>query len=462
MGQAEVEAALQQLERMLGSKLFARSEQLSRLLRFLIEAHLEGRDRELKEPVIGVEVFGRTPDYDPKTDPIVRTEVRRLRQRLTEYYQKEGSADVLRFEIPKGGYAPAVRAQALVPCAPPKRPWVSLCAGLAFVLVMIGVTQTGSSLRSGANSPAYGLYLRARALEALPNLTGIESSVDVFQQATTKDPSFAPAYAGIAAGDAARSGFDRLDPARRAQIIAQGWDAAETAMRLDPHSPDSQEAVAMMQARQSKWELANQGFRRVIQLAPREVLWRQHYVMFVLLPLGRVEESIRELRSAEELDPLAPQTHALLSTALQAGRRYDEAFSHCQKGADTDQLRAVCWAQNLWRQGKYDEAIGVLEPIWSGHLLEPGAQVLGVAYARAGRREEAIRIAQMLPRLASKAQIFAALGDKDKTLELLSQMTSMGPARMGRDFLLSENFSFLQGDPRLRALRKKAGLPEGN
>ena len=55
----------QQLEQTLASKLFARSEQLSRLLRFLIEKHLEGRDGELKESVIGVEVFGRRPDYDP-------------------------------------------------------------------------------------------------------------------------------------------------------------------------------------------------------------------------------------------------------------------------------------------------------------------------------------------------------------------------------------------------------------
>jgi hypothetical protein len=91
-----------------------------------------------------------------------------------------------------------------------------------------------------------------------------------------------------------------------------------------------------------------------------------------------------------------------------------------------------------------------------------GGTGAGSSLCKAGRREEAIRIAKGLPRLASKAQIFAALGDKDKTFELLNQMTSMGPARMGRDFLLSENFSFLQGDPRLRALRKKAGLPAEN
>src|SRR5579884_1283700 len=110
-GEVAIEAARQQLERALASRLFARSEQLSRLLRFLIETHLDGRDGELKEAVIGVEVFGRKPDYDPKSDPIVRTEIRRLRQRLSEYYQNEGSEDPIRFEVPKGAYVPAVHGQ---------------------------------------------------------------------------------------------------------------------------------------------------------------------------------------------------------------------------------------------------------------------------------------------------------------------------------------------------------------
>src|SRR4051794_30601435 len=168
--EAEIQAARQQLERMLGSKLFARSEQLSRLLRFLIETHLDARDAELKESVIGVEVFGRRPDYDPKSDPIVRTEIRRLRQRLSEYSQKEGSADAVWFEIPKGGYIPAVRTQdveVLLPSAPtvprrhPKWLWVSVCAGVACILVTIALTQTGKSRHGHPNSPDYDLYLRA-------------------------------------------------------------------------------------------------------------------------------------------------------------------------------------------------------------------------------------------------------------------------------------------------------------
>ena len=61
----------EELARVLSSSGFTRSERLSRFLRFVVERHLEGRDQEVKESLIGVEVFGRKPDYDPKLDSVV-------------------------------------------------------------------------------------------------------------------------------------------------------------------------------------------------------------------------------------------------------------------------------------------------------------------------------------------------------------------------------------------------------
>ena len=147
-------------------------------------------------------------------------------------------------------------------------------------------------------------------------------------------------------------------------------------------------------------------------------------------------------------------------SALRAVGRFDEAEAHCQKAAANDQERGACWSQTLLRQGDAEQAVRILEATWSGHLLEPGAQSLGIAYARAGRRKDAEPIAALVPPYASKAQIFASLGGKNRTLELLDQMVPMGPTRTGRDFLISPNFAFLRGDPRLTAVRKKVGLPE--
>jgi len=76
---------------------------------FLVERHLECKDEELKESVIGMEVFGRPPDYDPKQDSIVRTEAARLRARLVEYYSREGRSNPIRIDVPKGRYIPTWR-----------------------------------------------------------------------------------------------------------------------------------------------------------------------------------------------------------------------------------------------------------------------------------------------------------------------------------------------------------------
>src|SRR5215813_1833311 len=103
------QAVRQQLERILGSPGFSRNERLSRFLRYVVEGHLKGKDHELKESVIAVEVFGRSPDFDSRLDPVVRTEAVRLRARLSEYYLNEGKADGLLIELPKGGYVPQFR-----------------------------------------------------------------------------------------------------------------------------------------------------------------------------------------------------------------------------------------------------------------------------------------------------------------------------------------------------------------
>ncbi len=121
----EVEAARRQLERVLASAGFSRNERLAGFLRFVVEQHLEGKDDEIKESVIALEVFGRGPDHDPKQDSIVRTEAGRLRARLGEYYVGEGKNDALVIELPKGGYVPVFRQAAVEPAITSSGPAVN-------------------------------------------------------------------------------------------------------------------------------------------------------------------------------------------------------------------------------------------------------------------------------------------------------------------------------------------------
>jgi len=93
------------LRRVLANATFQNSERLSRFLRFVVEETLAGQADQLKEYRIGVEVFGRPDSYDPRLDPVVRLEARRLRARLQAYYEADGRSDVVQIQVPKGGYA---------------------------------------------------------------------------------------------------------------------------------------------------------------------------------------------------------------------------------------------------------------------------------------------------------------------------------------------------------------------
>jgi TolB-like protein/Flp pilus assembly protein TadD len=99
-----VEAVRRQISRILASAAFANAGRMSRFLSFSVEETLGGRAAGLKEYALGVAVFDRPSGFDPRTEPIVRVEARRLRSKLEAYYQSEGAADELIVDLPKGGY----------------------------------------------------------------------------------------------------------------------------------------------------------------------------------------------------------------------------------------------------------------------------------------------------------------------------------------------------------------------
>ncbi len=137
-----------QLDKVLASKAFAGAERPGRFLRFVVEQALAGNP--LKETLLGVEVFGRNPSYDPRLDGVVRVEAVKLRSRLKEYYETEGANDPVRIDLPKGGYLPCFEALSVPPpeaaavavAAPPGRLWFVdwrvMVLPLALVLIVVG------------------------------------------------------------------------------------------------------------------------------------------------------------------------------------------------------------------------------------------------------------------------------------------------------------------------------------
>jgi len=153
------------LQRILDSKGFRSSRRLGQFLQFVAEKRLAGNEDEIKEYAIAVEVYGKSADYDPRVDSSVRVEAARLRTRLRQYYEEEGSADPVRIQLPKGRYIPvfepassgaetspsAVPAteNAAPPQQPPRPPWGKLALACAAIAAAVGFWTLRSPTANG-------------------------------------------------------------------------------------------------------------------------------------------------------------------------------------------------------------------------------------------------------------------------------------------------------------------------
>src|SRR2546429_6966235 len=118
-----------ELEKIVNSRLFKDAGSLRELLRYTVRETVGGRGGDLKEYVLGATVLRKGESFDPKADPIVRVQMRRLRGRLERYYATEGRDDALVVDIPKGAYTPTFRIVA------PGDPFTKRSAGVTPLVV---------------------------------------------------------------------------------------------------------------------------------------------------------------------------------------------------------------------------------------------------------------------------------------------------------------------------------------
>jgi len=186
-------AILLQLQRILAGEGFKRSERICRFLSYVVEQTLRGRGDELKESVLAVEVYDRPPDYNPKIDPIVRNDARRLRAKLREYYEIEGSSDPVIIEIPKGSYLPVFREREAPPPESAASPWSvrrvlkllnrrQVIAAGAAALLVAGFTLYWTGRQRGPRSGS------SVSIAVLPfNTLGPDAGSEYFSDGLTED-----------------------------------------------------------------------------------------------------------------------------------------------------------------------------------------------------------------------------------------------------------------------------------
>lgn len=164
---------LDQLRRILESPGFRNSKRYASVLRYIIEQTLNGNADQLKERTIGVDIFGRTPDYDTASDHVVRSAMAEVRKRLGQYYDAATSCSELRIELQPGSYIPQFRfALPLVKELPAEsdivlpdetaqasRRWILGVVLATVVLVLLGVLIRNATARNDALQSFWGPVL---------------------------------------------------------------------------------------------------------------------------------------------------------------------------------------------------------------------------------------------------------------------------------------------------------------
>lgn len=357
----EPEKVRKQLERILASNAFATAKSARRFLRYVVEESLAGRGDQIKEYVVGAAVFARGDEYDPRVDAVVRVEATRLRNRLRDYYQKDGRGDGVHIELPKGRYVPLFQLRQ--PETPPKRPFRHRLKTIAKSIR--AELPPREKIQFGDVDPdAYEFYLRGRFYSQHQNRDDNEAAILNLERAVAIDPTFASAFAELAQTYVWK--LFLFAPGER-QWEEKAFIAVEKALSLDPGL-----AVAYVARGRLLWTPAN------------------HF------PHHR---AIREYRRALDMDPNLDEARNQLALIYCHIGYFDQALEESQKAVlanPNNNLAVYRTGQTLVFRGDYVEALSVLGGIPED--VNPSLVGYQIAWAlfNLGRQEEAsVKIAQL-------------------------------------------------------------------
>jgi TolB-like protein/Flp pilus assembly protein TadD len=339
--------------------------------------------------------------------------------------------------------------------------------------VMIKLTPQEQARLTSArplNPEAHELYLKGRYYWNKRTAEALTKSFEYFQRTIEKDPSYGLAYAGLA--DAyLMLGAGEYAVLRPKEAFPKAEAAARRALELDstlaePHATLAYAKDVFHWDRQG----AEREYKQAIELNPSYAEGHHWYGSY-LAATGRYTEAIAEARKAESLDPLSLVISADVGMeALAPAGRYDEAMQQCRKTLELDPRFAIahaCLARAYEYKTMYKEAIAEIQEAIN---LSGGSVIweatLGHLYARAGRRDDAIKILNEL-KSRSKREfvpsqafiwIYAALGDKDQAFAWLEKAYE---ERSDVMTVLEEERAFdpLRSDPRFQDLLRRIGLP---
>jgi tetratricopeptide (TPR) repeat protein len=323
------------------------------------------------------------------------------------------------------------------------------------------------------NAEAYQLYLKGRFYWNKRTGETLQKSIEYFNQAIERDPTYALAFAGLADAYTLQCLYGNRS-AR--ECFPQAEAAAQKALEIDDTLAEAHTALAYPTFIYG-WDFVNSetAFRRAIELNPNYATAHQWYGE-CLVHLGRFDEGIAEMKRAQELDPLSMIINSVIGRAYARARQYDQAIEQLQKVVAMDQEFVPARDFLRWAyedKGMFEEAATAYEnwAVLSGDVSREAAAQRASELRKAYRRSGAKGYWQVRLNLSMEdmkrhyvdpydiARFYARLGEKDQSLAWLQK--GYDERVDGMTLLKVEpDFDDLRSDPRFQDLVHRVGLPQ--
>jgi TolB-like protein/DNA-binding winged helix-turn-helix (wHTH) protein/Flp pilus assembly protein TadD len=317
------------------------------------------------------------------------------------------------------------------------------------------------------NPQAYESYLKGRFFWNKRTSEGLRVALAYFNQAIEEDPHYAPAYSGLA-DTYALLGDWQYAVMTPTQAYPKAKAAALKAVDLDSALGEAHNSLAFV-LDGFDWDLDAGGkeFRRAIELSPGYAT-AHHWYAWHLALLGRYDEAIVEMKTAESLDPLSLIINADLAELLVIAHSYDKSIKQSRKTIEMDPNFAMAHnqlGQAYLQQHMYQQAVLELQTAVQLSSRSPTCVAnLARAYALSGHRDGALKLLDELKASATPgyshaseiAAIYVSLGDTNEAMNWLEKGYA---ERFNPGVLIRPGFDPLRADPRFRDLAHRVGLP---
>ncbi len=341
---------------------------------------------------------------------------------------------------------------------------ITLAVVEALKVKLFGQEQAAVLKRHTRNPEAHEFYLRGLSYFIRFTPEFFQKAIKSFDQAIAIDPRYASAYAGLAECYTEMSFF-----AAPREWMPKAREAARQALELDDTLGNAHNSLAVIKMYYDRdYAGAEHEFKRAIALDPGSAHIHNWYGWYLGL-MGRFDESLKEMKRAQELDPLSDLIDFGVGAIFHWSRKPEHAIEHCLRVLELNpNLRVVYWflADAYVEKGDFASAIATIEnaPIALNDPVTLSAAAH--AYGKAGERRKALEILSELERQSSQeyepafhiAQIYLGLGDNEQALAWLEKACderSVWLIWLGVD----PKFDPLRSNPRFEDLLRRVGLP---